>query len=105
MVASYLESGPDPATYAFLRYSFDDLDRRYGGVAGLTFRTFPSFPQRYLEPLTEQPACHADLAGVRVDPLRVSRSPRSYSEHDLQVRQFFREASRRLGREGAFRAA
>jgi len=105
MVTCYLDSGPDPADYAFLRYSFDELDHRYGGIAGLTFRTFPSFPQRYLEPLTEQPACHADLADVRVEPLRVSRTPRRYSEHDLYVRQFFRETSRRLISERTFRAA
>jgi len=105
MVACYLESGPDPATHAFLRYSFDELDRRYGGVVGVTFRTFPSFPQRYLEPLTEQPPCHADLADIRVEPLRISRTPRHYAERDLHLRQFFREASRRAGRLGAFRAA
>ena len=47
MVRAYLDSRPDPDIYEFLRYDFEDLDERYGGVVGTTFRTFPSFPQRY----------------------------------------------------------
>src|SRR3954452_9737765 len=48
MVGVYLKSGPDPAVYEFLESDFGTLEKRYGGVVGTTFRTFPSFPQRYI---------------------------------------------------------
>ena len=31
------------------------LEQRYGGVVATTFRNFPSFPQRYMEPCTTLP--------------------------------------------------
>jgi hypothetical protein len=105
MVGSYLDSAPDPETYEFLRYSFDELESRFGAVMGTSFRTFPSFPQRYIEPLREQPPCHADLATVRVEPIRARRLPLHYSEDDLHARQFLRAASRGVGQYDAFRAA
>ena len=49
MVTTYLDSRPDPAIYAFLQHDFDALVSRFGGVVATTFRTFPSFPQRYIE--------------------------------------------------------
>jgi hypothetical protein len=105
MVATYLATKPNPEIYEFLRYDFDTLDARYGGVVGTSFRTFPSYPQRYVERLAEQLPCDADGEGVNVEPLRVLQAPTRYSEDDLHVRQFLKDTSRRLVRKGAFRAA
>ena len=49
-----------PAVYDFLRHDFAALERRHGGVVGTSFRTFPSFPQRYIERVAEQPPCESD---------------------------------------------
>ena len=56
-----------PDVYDFLRYDFAELDARYGGVAGTTFRTFPSFPQRYIDvlPASMQPDTPS---AVRIQP-------------------------------------
>jgi len=105
MVATYLATKPNPEIYEFLRHDFDTLDARYGGVVGTSFRTFPSYPQRYIERLAEQLPCDADGEGVNVEPLRVLQAPTRYSEDDLHVRQFLKDTSRRLVRKGAFRAA
>ena len=102
MVATYVESGPDPAVYDFLRHDFETLDGRYGGVIATTFRTFPSFPQRYIERAEIQPPCPGDGADVLVEPLRANQLPTQYTDRDLQLRQFCKKTSRRL-RE--FRAA
>ena len=105
MVHAYLSTNPSPAVYEFLRDDFAGLDNRYGGIVGTSFRNFPSFPQRYVERLTEQLPCESDAEGVKVEPLRVPQQPTRYSQDDLHVRQFMRETSRRLLRKGAFRAA
>ena len=60
---------PSPETYDFLRHDFDALEQRYGGVVGTSFRTFPSFPQRFIERLAEQLPCDRDGVGVKVEPL------------------------------------
>lgn len=105
MVHAYLDSYPNPATYDFLREDFTALESRYGGVVATSFRTFPSFPQRYIERLAEQPPCEADAEGVKVEPLRAPQMPIRYTEDDLHIRQFTNAASKRLIRKGAFRAA
>jgi len=105
MVHTYVNNGPDPAAYDFLREDFGTLERRYGGVVGTSFRTFPSFPQRYIERVAVQAPCEADTEGVQVEPLRVPQIPTRYSENDLHTRQFMKNTSRRLVRKGAFRAA
>jgi len=105
MVTAYLDSKPDPATYDFLRYDFDMLATNFGGVVGTTFRTFPSFPHRYMERLPTQPPCEADAEGVDVDPLRPQPQPTRYTQDDLHIREFLKENSRRLVRKGQFRAA
>jgi hypothetical protein len=105
MVNTYLKSSPNPETYDFLRHDFDTLSARFGGVIGTTFRTFPSFPQRYIERLPAQPPCDADVEGVLVEPLRVPQQPIRYTQDDLHVREFLRDTSRRLVRKGRFRAA
>ena len=105
MVHAYLSTNPSPAVYEFLRDDFAGLDNRFGGIVGTSFRNFPSFPQRYIERLTEQMPCESDAEGVKVEPLRVPQQPTRYTQDDLHVRQFMRETSRRLIRKGAFRAA
>lgn len=105
MVHTYVDSRPSPAVYDFLTEDFATLEARHGGIVGTTFRTFPSFPQRYIEALVEQPPCEADTDGVQVEPLREVQMPTQYSADDLHVRQFMRDTSKRLIRKGAFRAA
>jgi hypothetical protein len=87
LVREYLATAPDPAGYEFLRYPFAELEARYGGVAGTTFRTFPSFPQRYDEVVPAELAPTLPEA-VRVEPLAPITIPTEYSERDLRVRQF-----------------
>jgi len=105
MVKCYLDSKPDPSTYDFLRDDFSGLESRYGGIVATTFRTFPSFPQRYVERLSEQLPCDADTQGVVVESLRVGQQPTCYTEDDLHIREFSKDTSRRLVRKGKFRAA
>jgi hypothetical protein len=105
MTRDYLATKPDPALYEFLRHDFMALEKRHNGVVGTAFRTFPSFPQRYIEPLAIQPPFDSALDGIDVEPLRLSRQPTRYTQDDLHSRQFTRDTSRRLVRKGAFRAA
>ena len=105
MVHTYLESKPSAAAYDFLQDDFPSLTSRFGGVVGTSFRTFPSFPQRYIERLAEQLPCEADAEGVKVETLRAANQPTRYTEDDLHVRQFTADSSKRLIRKGAFRAA
>jgi hypothetical protein len=105
LVRAYLDSRPSPDVYDFLNHDFSSLEERFGGVVSTTFRTFPSFPQRYAERLADQLPCEADGDGVRVEALSVSRQPNRYTEDDLHIRQFTKTTSRRLIRKGAFRAA
>jgi hypothetical protein len=86
MTRDYLASGPDPALHDFLRWDFATLHARYGGVTATTFRNFPSFPQRYMEPCTALPVESSD--GVKVEPLKRALQPALYTESDLHVRQF-----------------
>jgi len=105
MVHTYLSHNASPAACDFLRDDFGTLERRYDGVVGTSFRTFPSFPQRYIERVSVQAPCEADTEGVKVEPLRAAQMPTRYTEDDLQIRQFMKDTSRRLIRKGAFRAA
>jgi hypothetical protein len=94
MVQEYLAINPDPELYEFLRYDFNGLNERYGGVVATTFRNFPSFPQRYIEAvdLPSEDPC------VKVEPLKAPSQPPVYTESDLYIRQFTGDRSRRLGR-------
>jgi len=105
MVHGYLATHPAPAAYDFLRDDFAALEARHGGVIGASFRNFPSFPQRYIERLPEQPPCEADTAAVKIEPLRVAHVLSRYTQDDVDVRQFTKNSSRRLIRKGAFKAA
>lgn len=105
MVRTYLNSKPDPSVYDFLSHDSATMNARYGGLVGTSFRTFPSFPQRYIERLAEQLPCESDGPNVKIEPLRVPQQPVRYTEDDLHTRQFLKDTSRRLVRKGQFRAA
>jgi hypothetical protein len=105
MVTAYLDTRPDPAAYDFLKYDFAGLETRYGGVVATSFRTFPSYPQRFIEPLATQPAFDASLAKVEVEPLRTGQPKTHYTEDDLYVRQFVRARAKRALRRTRVRAA
>jgi hypothetical protein len=105
MVRQYLDSRPNPQTYDFLQYSFAELTERFGGVVGTTFHAFPSYPQRYAEVLSPQPAPPAELGNCRVEPLKPPRVATRFTEDDIIVREFLPSASRALVRKGKFCAA
>lgn len=94
MTREYLASNPDPDLLEFLRWDFSGLQQNFGGVMATTFRNFPSFPQRYMEPC---PLPVDPTAGVKVEPLKRPGQPTLYTERDLHVRQFTSGAARRLG--------
>jgi hypothetical protein len=93
MTQAYLASRPDPQLVDFLRWDFDALQARYGGVTATTFSNFPSFPQRYMSPCDELPI-DAD-AGIKVEPVKRLSQPLLYTEHNLHVRQFTGRAALR----------
>jgi hypothetical protein len=101
MVREYLATDPDPELRRFLDYDFAGLNQHYGGVVATTFRNFPSFPQRYQEPL-DIPLSDPI---VRVEPLKPWNQPVIYTENDLHIRQFTESRTRRLTRKGQRRAA
>jgi hypothetical protein len=95
MVRQYLATNPSPAMYDFLRCDFSELQTRYGGVAAATFKNYPSYPQRYLEALAEQPD---DPVSAPLAPLPRQYQPRHYADGDVIVREFSARAARRLRR-------
>jgi hypothetical protein len=105
MVSEYLGTHPDPSTYDFLRHDFATLEAHFNGVVAATFRTFPSYPQRFIERVPHQPACEIDMAGVEVEPLRSAQLQKVFTEDDLHVRHFMKAQSKRLIRKGQYRAA
>ena len=96
MVGEYLDTRPDPIAYDFLHHDFGTLESQHGGVVGASFRTFPSYPQRFIEPLATQLPCEGDADGVQIAPIRPAQQPQSYTEQDLYVRHFLKDTSRRL---------
>ena len=98
MVRTYLAAAPDPTVYDFLRLDFGELHERFGCVGGLTFRSYPSYPQRFIERLEAQPPAEA---GIVVEPIVTSLEKRHYTEADLLVRPFERRSSRRIGTRAA----
>jgi hypothetical protein len=93
MVRQYLDSCPDPNTYDFLCHGFSTLAHQHGAVAATTFRTYPSFPQRYRETLGKQP--RLPRAG-HVVPVAAARVQRLYTDADLEIRQFLPHATTRV---------
>lgn len=104
MVKQYVASAPDPAVYEFLQHDFAGLTARHGGVVGTAFRSFPVYPQRYIEALDPQPPAPADV-DCRVEALKVARVPVRFTEDDLVMREFLPHTSRRLIRTGKSCAA
>ena len=104
MVHQYVATNPDPAIYDFLEYNYEDIQARFGGLVGTTFRGFPSYPQRYTEVLTPQPDSPPDV-DCRVEPLKVARIETVFTEDDLVMREFMPTTSRQLVRKGKFCAA
>ncbi len=84
LVAAYLGAGPDEAALDFLRHDFNTLRERHGGVSATTFRQYPSYPQRYQEPLCTQP----EAPQVDVVPFSRRQRQRQFTESDLCVRVF-----------------
>lgn len=105
MVHTYLGNQPSAEALDFLRDDFKGLEARYGGIVATSFRTFPSFPQRYIERVAVQPPCDADTDGVKIETLHTPTHPTRYTEDDLHIRQFTTGSSNRMIRKGAFRAA
>jgi hypothetical protein len=109
MVQQYLASGPNPAMYDFLRHGFDDLETRFGGVVGTTFRNFPSFPQLVrldgVEVGSASDGVRPDSEDVRVEALKPRSQPTLYTEDDLVTHHFLQNGARRLTRKGQHRAA
>jgi len=95
MVQLYLATNPDPRRYEFLKCDFTGLRARYGTVVCTTFRNFPSFPQRYVEPLAEQPP-EPVAADVPVEPVRRCTQPPLYTEQDVTFREFTGSGTRRI---------
>jgi hypothetical protein len=93
MVQKYLLSGPDPQLLEFLKYDFEELRARYGGVAGLTFRHFPSYPRRYRE-LAEGQSLPAEIAAAPVEKFVETVPEKVWTEEDLQLREFLGQGSR-----------
>jgi hypothetical protein len=105
MVRQYLDTKPDPQTYDFLQYSFAELTEKFGGVVGTTFRSFPSYPQRYTERVDPQPPAPAELGDCRVEAVKAPRVPTRFTEDDVVIREFLPATSRALVRKGKFCAA
>ena len=99
MVNEYLATKPDPAVTDFLQHDLEELTAKHGGVVGTTFRSFPSYPQRYTQVLNPQPLAPEGLS-CRVEPLKVPRVKTHFTEDDLVIRQFLPHSSHQLVRKG-----
>ncbi|PYR77883.1 MAG: hypothetical protein DMF87_15260 [Acidobacteria bacterium] len=74
-------------------------------MVGTTFKSFPSYPQRYTERVDPQPPAPAELGPCRVEAVKAPRVPTRFSEDDIVVREFLPNTSRALVRKGKFCAA
>ena len=93
MVREYLDSGPELEMVDFLRYGSRELLARYGEVQATAFDNFPSFPQRYFEPLVQQPLPLEADPTVEIVSLDVSTRPHYYNERNLVTRRFLQNGS------------
>jgi hypothetical protein len=91
-VRAYLASGPHESTYGFLTHDFAALEARHQGLVATTFRQFPSYPQRYHEPLVDQPSGPE----TSVVPLAQRARQHHFTERDLTTRVFTGRGARRV---------
>jgi hypothetical protein len=94
LVQSYLASSPDQRMLEFLQYPFEGLRTRYGSVAGVTFRSFPSYPRRYRQVVEDLPMM-AEVAAAPVERI-VDPSIPVFTSDDLQLREFLGTGSRQI---------
>lgn len=104
MVQRYLAGASDQGLLEFLRYDFEGLRTRYGGVAGTTFRYFPSYPRRYREVAAGQ-SLPADVAAAPVEKFEEYVPAKVWTEEDLQLREFLGSGSRLIQTYTSVRAA
>jgi hypothetical protein len=93
LTQQYLASNPDHRLLEFLKYDFDGLRARYGGIASATFRSFPSYPRRYRESV-EGLTLPADLQNARVEKVVDQVAAKTFATDDLQLREFRPTGSR-----------
>lgn len=93
MVQQYLATSPDARVLEFLNYDFEGLRARYGGVAGTTFRFFPSYPRRYRDVVAAQ-SMPADIANAQIEKFEEAVPAKVWTEDDLQLREFLGNGSR-----------
>jgi hypothetical protein len=84
LVREYLGTDPDPQVLAVLMHDAESLLAQHGGVIATTFRQYPSYPQRYLEILADQPSG----PDVPIVSMETGRTPRVDTEADIVVRNF-----------------
>jgi hypothetical protein len=94
LVQQYLATQPDAQLLEFLTYDFEALRARYGGVAGTTFRSFPSYPRRFREAVPA-PALPLEIEAAPMEKI-VDTSGRMFSDLDLQLRAFTGTAAARF---------
>jgi len=82
LTREYLATDPDPSVLAVVRDDMDTLVARHGQLLATSFRRYPSYPQRYLEVLAEQPAG----PDVPVVPVSQPRVVMQYGDADLVAR-------------------
>lgn len=94
LVQQYLATNPDRHLIEFLQYDFEGLRRRYGAVAGTTFRSFPSYPRRYREAAAGE-VLPDEIQNAPIEKI-VDMSAKLFTEEDLQLREFTGTTSRAL---------
>lgn len=82
LVREYLATEPDPAVLAVVRDDLATLADTHGRVCATTFRRYPSYPQRYMEVLSQQPVG----PDVPIEPLPPARTPARYTDSDIVTR-------------------
>lgn len=97
MAQTYLSTRPDPAVYDFLRHDFAELAKAHGTIVGTTFRSYPSFPQRYRLRVPDQPRTPRAADVVQVED---ARHPAVFTEHDLQTRAFASQSASPIAPDG-----
>ena len=99
--------GPIRRSYDFLRHDFETLERGIGGVVGTSFRTFPSYPQRFIERLAHAAGrARSDMRWRRRRAAAPAAAARRATPRTICTSaSFLRDTSRRLVRKGQFRAA